>query len=81
MSQFYNQTLQEHLTGAQRRLEALDKMEVKLKAMRALAVYAASRTLSQAEVVRLQEWMNILQAEVNALDNATTCTGEDDLVH
>ncbi|MBP2662107.1 MAG: hypothetical protein H6Q71_55 [Firmicutes bacterium] len=51
MGQFYNQTRQEHLTWAQRRLEALDKMEVKLKAMRALAVYAASRTLSQAEVV------------------------------
>lgn len=53
------------------RLKALDKIEVKLKTMRSLAVYSATHKLSEAEIVKVQEWINILQAEVNELDTTT----------
>ena len=38
-----------------------------------LAEYAASRTLSETEVAQVQEWVNILQAEVIAIDRESAC--------
>ena len=62
MGQLTDELRQEQLTWARRRLEALDKMEAKLREMRALAEYAASQSLSENDVVQVQEWMDILQA-------------------
>jgi FtsZ-binding cell division protein ZapB len=61
----------EHLEWARRRLEALDKIEVKLKTTRSLAVYAATHKLSEREIIKIQGWINILQTEVNELDEST----------
>ena len=80
MGQLTDEIRQEQLAWAHRRLAALDKMEVKLQEMRALAKYAAIRSLSQIEVVQVQEWMGILQAEVVAIDQESAWTGVDDLV-
>ena len=66
---------QKQFEWTRRRLEALDKIEAKLLEMRELVVYSASRTLGQKEVAQVQEWVNILQAEVNALDQATASGG------
>ena len=77
MGQLTNEIRQDQLTWARRRLEALDKMEAKLREMRALAEYAASRSLSETEVAQVQEWMDILQAEVVAIDRETAWTGAD----
>ena len=66
---------QRQFEWTRRRLEALDKIEAKLLEMRELAVYAASRTLGQKEVAQVQEWLDILKAEVNALDQATASGG------
>ncbi len=73
MSQLTDEMNQEQLAWARRRLEALDKMEVKLREMRELAVYAAGRTLAPKETAQVQEWMNILQAEVIAIDKESAC--------
>ena len=73
MSQLTDEMNQEQLAWARRRLEALDKMEVKLREMRELAVYAAGRTLAPRETAQVQEWMNILQAEVIAIDKESAC--------
>ena len=56
-------------------------MEAKLREMRALAVYAANRSLSETEVAQVQEWMDILQAEVVAMDKETAWVGADGLAH
>lgn len=61
----------EQLEWSRRRLEALDKIEAKLLEMRELARYATSRILSQKESAQVQEWVDILQAEVNAMDKET----------
>jgi flagellin-like hook-associated protein FlgL len=58
---------QEQLEWVRCRLEALDKIETKLKAMRELAAYAANHALSKKEADRVQEWVNILQEEINEL--------------
>ena len=79
--QLTDEIRQEQLAWAKRRLEALDKMEAKLREMRALAVYAANRSLSETEVVQVQEWMDILQAEVVAMDKETAWAGADALAH
>ena len=71
MEEVIEETRQEQLEWLYRRLAALDKMEAKLRQMRELAVYAASRSLKEHEVDQVQEWMNLLQAEVYALDKAT----------
>ncbi len=71
MGQLSDEMCQEQLEWIRRRLEALDKMEGKLRAMRELAVYAASRHLNEQEVAQVQEWMDILQAEVSAIDKVT----------
>ena len=63
----------DYMAWARRRLEALEKMEVKLREMRELAVYAASRSLRETEVAQVQEWMNVLQAEVIAIDKESAC--------
>jgi len=62
---------QGQLDLVRRRMEALDKIEARLRQMRELATYAASRTFSEKESVQLQEWIDILQAEVNAIDKST----------
>lgn len=71
MEQVIQAAQQEQQEWLHRRLAALDKMEAKLRQMRELAVYAASRNLKEHEVAQVQEWMNLLQAEVYALDKAT----------
>ena len=81
MGQLAEEICQEQLAWARRRLEALDKMEAKLREMRALAVYAASRSLSEQEISQVQEWMDILQAEVAAMDKETARVGADALAH
>ena len=55
-----------------RRLEALDLIEVKLQKMKELACYAANRSLNETEALEVQEWINILYEEVNALDRMTS---------
>ena len=72
---------QEQLAWARRRLEALDIIEVKLKEMRELAVYAASRNLSKKEIDQVQEWIDILRNEVKAMDQATAWPEKNSLVH
>ena len=81
MGQLADEIRQEQLAWAHRRLAALDKMEAKLREMRALAEYAASHSLSETEVSQVQEWMDILQAEVVAMDRETAWTGADALAH
>ena len=71
----------DYMAWARRRLEALDKMEVKLREMRELAVYAAGRTLAPEETAQVQEWMNTLHREVVALDQETLWTGGAVLAH
>ena len=73
MGQLADENLQEQLAWARRRLEALDKIEAKLREMRTLAEYAASRSLSETEVAQVQEWVNILQAEVVAIGRESAC--------
>ena len=62
---------QAQLEWARRRLEALDTIEAKLKEMRALVVYASTCTLGSTEAAKIQEWVDILKAEVQTLDHAT----------
>ena len=81
MGQLTDKIRQEQLDRAHRRLAALDKMEAKLREMRALAEYAASRRLSENEITQVQEWMDILQAEVVGLDRETAWKGVDALAH
>jgi len=71
----------EHLNWVCRRLEALEKIEAKLLEMRKLATYAASRTLSETESAQVQEWIDILQAEVTAMDKSTAWGERDSLAH
>ena len=81
MGQLADEIRQEQLTWAHRRLAALDKMEAKLREMRELAEYAASRSLSKQEVAQVQEWVDILHAEVTAIDRETVWMGADSLAH
>ena len=81
MSQLTDEMNQEQLAWARRRLEALDKMEVKLREMRELAVYAASRSLRETEVAQVQEWMNVLHREVVYLDQETLWRGGEEFEH
>ncbi len=71
MCEVTEKIFQEELDWVHRRLEALDKIEAKLLEMRELATYAASRTLTARESAKVQEWVDILQAEVKAIDQAT----------
>ena len=71
MNEITEEFCREQLEWARRRIEALDKIEVKLKEMRELAVYAASRSLNEKESAEVQEWVDILKAEVKAMDEAT----------
>jgi len=64
------------LEWSRRRLEALDKIEAKLQEMKALAAYAASRSLSKTESAQVQEWVDILQSEVIVMDKETALRGE-----
>ena len=81
MSQLTDEMNQEQLAWARRRLEALDKMEVKLREMRELAVYAAGRILTPSEAAQVQEWMNVLHREVVYLDQVTLWRGGEELEH
>lgn len=54
-----------------RRLETLDKIEAKLLEMRELATYAANQKLSQQELAQIQEQIDSLKADINALDKKT----------
>ena len=65
----------------QRRLEALEKMETKLREMRTLAEYATERALAPKEVMQVQEWMKRLHCEVVLLDQESLWRGSDDLTH
>lgn len=81
IGQLIDEIRQEQLDRARRRLEALDKMDAKLREMRELAEYAARYSLSETEVAQVQEWINILQAEVVAMDRETAWVGMDDFAH
>ncbi len=81
MGQLTDKIRQEQLARAHRRLAALDKMEAKLREMRVLAEYAASRSLSDAEVAQVQEWMDVLHAEVTAIDQESAWVGADALAN
>ena len=59
--------LEDELARVQRRLAALDKIEAKLKEIRELAVYAAGRSLSDEERAQVQEWIQCLESEVEAI--------------
>lgn len=72
MTNLTDEIRQEQLKRVRRRLEALDKIEARLQEMRSLASYAASRNLSESEAVQVQEWVDILQAEVQAIDQETS---------
>ena len=74
-------SISDYAIWVKRRLTALDKMEVKLREMRALAVYAAERTLAPREVAQVQAWMNVLHREVVLLDEDTLWHGGDALTH
>ena len=71
MEQHASASLVQFEAWVQRRLAALEKMEVKLREMRTLAEYAAGRSLAPSEVAQVQEWMNVLHCEVLALDQET----------
>ena len=71
----------DYMAWARRRLEALDKMEVKLREMRELAVYAAGRILTPSEAAQVQEWMNVLHREVVYLDQETLWRGGEEFEH
>jgi hypothetical protein len=81
MGELTDKIRQEQLAWACRRLEALDKMEVKLREMRVLAEYAASRNLGEIGVAQVQNWMDILKAEVHAIDRETAHARADGLEH
>ena len=72
MSEINDEMSLEQLNRVRHRMEALDKIEAKLRQMRELATYAVSRTLSKKEVAQVQEWVDILRAEVEAIDKSTT---------
>lgn len=61
----------EYLSWVQKREEALAKIEVKLLAMKQIAIYVASRTLDEEEVSMLQERIDLLQQEITTIDQAT----------
>lgn len=71
MTDLTDEIRREELEWVRRRLVALDRIEAKLQEMRSLASYAASRNLSESEAAQVQEWVDILQAEINAIDKAT----------
>lgn len=71
MEELLEEVRQEQWQRLRRRLEALDLMELKLRQMRELAVYAAERNLRDYERVQIQQWMDALQREVRELDRAT----------
>ncbi|MGI6093117.1 MAG: hypothetical protein ACOYD5_09070 [Negativicutes bacterium] len=81
MGDLKEEICREQLEWVRRRLEALDKIEAKLRQMRELAIYAASRTLTNEEASQVQEWINILQAEVNEIDKATKKSQQDSIAH
>lgn len=81
MIEIIEEIRQEQLEWVRRRLEALDKIEAKLQEMRSLASYAASRNLSESEAAQVQEWVDILQAEINAIDKATAREDGETLAH
>ena len=70
-----------YVAWAQRRLEALDEMEAKLREMRELAVYAAGRILTPSEAAQVQEWINVLHREVVHLDQETLWRGGEEFEH
>ena len=71
----------EQLEWVRRRLEALEQIDTKLRQMRELAAYAVSRSLTNEQAAQVQEWVDILQAEVNALDQQTKKMQHNSLVH
>lgn len=80
MDNLTDEIRQEQLAWVRRRLAALDKIEGKLLEMRELAAYTASQNLSEQEAAQLQERIDILQAEVRAIDKETQ-SGKDCLAH
>lgn len=62
---------QDQLDWIRLRINALNKIESILRQMRELATYAANRTLSEQEAAEVQEWVDMLQAEVNVIDKST----------
>lgn len=81
MSELVRKSIQEELDWIRRREEALDKIEAKLLQMRELAAYAAGQNLSESEAAQVQEWIGILQAEIDAIDKATVRGIRDTLAH
>ena len=71
MEELLEEVRQEQWQRLRRRLEALDLIELKLRQMRELAVYAAERNLRDYERVQIQQWMDALHKEVRELDRAT----------
>ena len=67
-----DENVQVQLDWVRCRLETLDKIEAKLKEIRELAAYALIRILSPAEAAQIQEWVDVLKNEIQALDQATS---------
>ena len=68
--------INQELERVRRRLDSLDQIEQKLRQMRELAIYAAGRSLNEKERIQVQEWIDILKEEVNALDQEALWTEE-----
>lgn len=80
MEQAIQEWREEQLVLCRRRLVALAAIESKLREMRELAVYAASRSLHAGEAAQIQEWILHLQQEVQQLDTATRFKYENEIV-
>lgn len=63
--------LRRNLAWIQQRLEALDKIEVKLQEMKSLAELARDHKLGQVQIEMLNTRIRLLRCEVNALDIKT----------
>lgn len=60
--------LRQQLEWVVRRIEALDEIEVRLKKMRALAVYARDNNLNRVQVQEVNDKLRALQKKVTELD-------------
>lgn len=81
MNELGEKALQEELDWVRRRTDALARIEAKLLQMRELAIYAAGQNLNESEAIQVQEWINILQSEINDIDKATARNSRDTLAH
>jgi len=68
VQQVLKSSLEQQLDWTKEQVQILDEMDVKLREMKKIAVYAAVNILSATEMEKLNGQLNVLQNEVRALE-------------